>query len=126
MYILKEEIGMDAYQRMANGIITQAYIDYVTSLRERHRLEVMVKEKGADIVGEFGNNKSRKPIEKLRRFRRYVAGLECEIQDLENFFTGGWFMSLTRLDGYSIMRKIKREEEANGYCELRKFHFVMT
>ena len=76
---------MERYNNLANAIVVQAADDYSRYLCKEKEL-----------------------VEALEKIR-------CEIKDVENFFTGDDIKIYTKLDGPTLMKKLKERVEYYNY-----------
>ena len=76
------------YENLANAIIIQEVKDYrdVVLLLKAHRPICKEDEQDADYISAMADKAS-----------------------IEQFFLGGWFSTLTDLDGKALLAKLKRE-----------------
>ena len=114
---------MDAYQTLANAIITQAADDYrkaVRFLKKHPRTD----ELEADVAAQLAEKKRRreerkkhhlpKEREKKSKEERLLDAIRANEQmaaETERFFHSKWFTQLTLVDGHWLFEKLKKEME---------------
>jgi len=116
---------VDAYEKLANGIIEQAVKEYRKAAKflAKHprtkELEETVarqqvknekhKEERLKLNLPVGREKKSKEERLLDRIFHY----ECQLLDAERFFRSQWFGRLTNIDGQWLLERLRREQEAD-------------
>ena len=114
---------MDAYEVLANAIITQAVSDYrkaakflkkhprTKELEDRVAARLAKKKKlreehkkGRLPVGKEKKSKEERLLDSIRESEQMVA-------ETERFFHSKWFTQLTSTDGHQLFEQVKQELE---------------
>ena len=114
---------MDAYEVLANAIITQAADDYRKAakfLKKNPRTKELEDRVAARLAKKKKlreeHKKGRLPVgkEKKSREERLLDSIresEQMVAETERFFHSKWFTQLTSIDGYRLFEQIKQELE---------------
>ena len=114
---------MDAYEVLANAIITQAAADYrkaakflkknphTKGLEDRVAARLAKKKKLREE-----HKKGRLPVGKEKKSKEErlldsIRANEQMVEETERFFHSKWFTQLTSTDGYRLFEQIKQELE---------------
>lgn len=102
-------------ERIAIAIVSQACIDYRTSLVKVKRYQDIEK-----IIPRLMKTKAVRSLEQAEMVRRERLKEEQDkIQNIENFFRGQWFAKLCNIDPNYLMRGL--QELAEGKRERPQF-----
>ena len=114
---------MDAYEILANAIITQAVNDYRKAakfLKKNPRTKELEDRVAARLAKKKKlreeHKKGRLPVGKEKkskeeRLLESIRANEQMVEETERFFHSKWFTQLTSTDGYRLFEQIKQELE---------------
>lgn len=114
---------MDAYEILANAIITQAVNDYRKAakfLKKHPRTKELADRVTARLAKKKKlreeHKKGRLPVGKEKKSKEErlldsIRANEQMVEETERFFHSKWFTQLTSTDGYRLFEQIKQELE---------------
>ena len=114
---------MDAYEILANAIITQAANDYRKSAKflKKHPRTKELEDRVATRLAEKKQRRERYkkgslPVGKEKKSKEErlldsIRANEQMVEETERFFHSKWFTQLTSTDGHRLFAQIKQELE---------------
>ena len=114
---------MECYENLANAIIEKAVGDYKTAILYLHYIKNNKFEIIQQIVDRSANLQN--PIhytslELQALYNQKVQAAKKEVLNIESFFYSQWYQALTKVDGKTLMRRVKEQiKEQKGIdCDL--------